>query len=153
MRAVKRKRTLLEIFLFIFCVVVVLCIVLAIIRIFFNWNRNQTHLKEMIVLAEETIPELECDLYCQLRVIEKDKYGRYLFIVDHVDPLKRGYIIVQKTVDETGILYYYSKDSTLLVGNISNWANEKKQQLNKFKELNDWNQPLQDNKMVPISIE
>ena len=53
----ERKRTLSEILLFILGLVVILCVALILIRGIYKWNRNQTHLEEMIVLAEMTIPK------------------------------------------------------------------------------------------------
>lgn len=153
MKIVKRKRILSEILLLFLGSVVVFCAVLILVRGIYRWNRNQTHLNEMIILAEMTIPNLEYDLYCDVKVLKQDKYGRYLFRVDHLDAKQRGFIIVQKSADENGIFYYYPENSTLLVDDVFHLTDEEKELLEKLKEQNNWNQPLQEDKMVPISIE
>ena len=149
----ERKRTLSEILLFILGLVVILCVALILIRGIYKWNRNQTHLEEMIVLAEMTIPNLDYDLYCTVRILKQDRYGRYLFRVDHLNPTQRGFIIVQKAADKNGIFYYYPKISTLLVNDVFDLTDKEKEQLKELQEKNDGNQPLKEDKMMPIAME
>ncbi len=110
------------------------------------------HNDSMITLANRTIPGYSKSVHDDLHIEETDEYGRYLFSVDHGDPsAKHAFIIVQKEDRENEIVYYYSEYSTLLVDDIWNLSEEDKEQLELLKQKNDWNQPLQEDKMTALS--
>jgi hypothetical protein len=99
----------------------------------------------MITLAEATIDNYSFGVHHDLNIEEKDRYGRILFSVDGD---KQAFIIVQK-VSNGG--WIYEGKSTLCI-DVWNLTDEEKAQLEQLKEQNDWNRPLQEEKMTKVAI-
>ena len=133
----------------ILVLVCILTFIGACMQVTYEWG---VHSASMITLANRTIPGYSKSVHDDLHIEETDDYGRYLFSVDHGDPsAKHAFIIVQKEDRENEIVYYYSEDSTLLVNDLWNLSEEEKEQLELLKQKNDWNQPLQEDKMTALS--
>ena len=103
---------------------------------------------EMVCLASSTIPGYELGQHDDLRILEYDDYGRYIFTVEHaLVGVKEAVIIVQRDDTKNGKVFYYSGYSTLLVDDVYHLSDEIKAQIEFLKVQNDWNQPLHEDKM------
>ena len=107
----------------------------------------------MRALAMKTIPQYVYHSHDDLRVVEMDQYGRYLYSVDHGQDAKRAFIVVQKEDKENGYVYYYETESTLLVDDLFNLSVEEENQIELLKQKNDWGHPLHEAKMTYIVVE
>lgn len=144
------KHSIKRILLFL-CIVVVTCIIVKIVYEYSTWI---IHKDEMFALAKTTIPGYDYyENHDDFILEEKDAYGRYLFSVDHGSICKNAFIIVQKEDSQNSIVYYYEGDSTLLVDNLHDLSEEEQKQLEDMKKKNDWNKPLDQNKMTALSTQ
>ena len=136
----------------IILIIIVVAFVLSFFaKLFYEWNVWIEHKDAMITLATMTIPGYSLGAHDDMNIEERDEYGRYLFSVDHMENAPRAFIIVQKTYED-GWCYYYAGQSTLLVYDIWNLTEEEKAKLEQLKEQNDWNRPLQEEKMTKVAI-
>ena len=107
----------------------------------------------MLTMADLLIEDFEYYPHDDLRIKEFDDYGRYLCSVDSGSILEVAYIIVQKDPGD-GFLYYYEDSCILFLDHIeTQLTKEEKSTLEQFKEQNDWDKPLQEDKMTRIAID
>ena len=115
------------------------------LRIQYEWS--------MLTMADLLIEDFEYYPHDDLHIERFDDHGRYLFSVDSGSILEVAYIIVQKDPGD-GFLYYYEDSCILFLDHIeTQLTKEEKAQLKQFKEQNDWDKPLQEEKMTKIAID
>ena len=114
-----------------------------------SWKDTQVHRTEMIIMAEHCIPDYQFNgpHNLELRVIDKDDFGRYMFEVEHPDGGPQAYIIVQKENEKEKKIYYYEDRCTLLIAKEETVS---KKELRQFKEENDWDLPLCEDNMSSV---
>ena len=107
----------------------------------------------MLTMADLLIEDFEYYPHDDLHIVRFDDHGRYLFSVDVDSILEVAYIIVQKDPGD-GFLYYYEDSCILFLDHIeTRLTKEEKAKLEQFKEQNDWDKPLQEEKMTKIAID
>ena len=107
----------------------------------------------MLTMADLLIEDFEYYTHDDLHIERFDDHGRYLFSVDSGSILEVAYVIVQKDPGD-GFLYYYEDSCILFLDHIeTRLTKEEKAQLEQFKEQNDWDKPLQEDKMTRIAID
>lgn len=112
-----------------------------------SWRATQVHRTEMIIMAEHCIPDYQFNgpHNLELRVIDRDDFGRYMFEVEYPDGGPQAYIIVQKEAETE--IYYYEDRCTLLIAKEETVS---KKELRQFKEENDWDLPLCEDNMSSV---
>ena len=107
----------------------------------------------MLTMSDLLIEDFAYTSHDDIHIIEFDSQGRYLFEVDAWPYANVVYIIVQKDLQD-GFVYYYEDFGALFLDNIETYlTKEEKAQLKQFKEQNDWDKPLQEEKMAKIAID
>ena len=107
----------------------------------------------MLTMSELLIEDFGYTSHDDIHIIEFDSQGRYLFTVEAWPYANVVYIIVQKDLQD-GFVYYYEDFGALFLDNIEIYlTKEEKAQLEQFKKQNDWDKPLQEDKMTRIAID
>lgn len=107
----------------------------------------------MLTMSELLIEDFAYTSHDDIHIMEFDSQGRYLFTVEAWPYANVVYIIVQKDLQD-GFVYYYEDFGALFLDNIETYlTKEEKSQLEQFKKQNDWDQPLQEDKMTRIAID
>lgn len=146
-RVMHYKKYCLTILLLLF----VAFIVFFAIRLVQRWNEWTEHGDGMVTLAKETMPDFRYNSHTDIHIEEFDDYGRYLFSVDNF--WQSGFIIVQKEDINHNIVYYYADKSTVFVENTVRPTEKELAEIEKLKEENDWNKPLQEEKMTALPVD
>ena len=143
----------------ILIVVVSVLLVLALLflaavgKIIYELYLQSKYCDSMFTMTHLLIEDYEYYANDDLHIVRFDDHGRYLFSVDSGSILEVAYIIVQKDPGD-GFLYYYEDSCILFLDHIeTRLTKEEKAQLKQFKEQNDWDKPLQEEKMTKIAID
>ena len=143
----------------IFKVVISIVLVIALLflaavgKLIYEIYLSAKYDSSLLTMADLLIEDFEYYPHDDLRIKEFDDHGRYLFSVDSGSILEVAYIIVQKDPGD-GFLYYYEDSCILFLDHIeTRLTKEEKAKLEQFMEQNDWDKPLQEDKMTRIAID
>ena len=84
------------------------------------------------------------DTYLEMSIIEKDEYGRVLFEFENLDEISGrilNFLVICQVDDAKGERIYYYEDMHFLMSPYT------AEELTHFKQVNDWNKPLDYSKM------
>ena len=146
-----RKRRVLIITVSV--LVVILCFGFVVGKLAYRQHLWDKYGDSMLTMSDLLIEDFAYTSHDDIHIIEFDSQGRYLFEVDAWPYANVVYIIVQKDLQD-GFVYYYEDFGALFLDNIETYlTKEEKAQLEQFKEQNDWDKPLQEEKMTKIAID
>ena len=106
----------------------------------------------MLTMAMLLIEDFQYTSHDDIHIEDFDDYGRYLFSVDAWPYANVVYIIVQKNSGDNFVCYYEESCVAFLDNIKIRLTEEEKTQLEQLKEQNDWNRPLQEEKMTKVAI-
>lgn len=152
LKARRKRRCLFRLLL-----LVIICLMTYVIAVAIVMGKDQkTHYVERLTAAQSMVFDHEVIPHTNYPKVEEDSYGRYVFLHSGGDINGGNFLIIIQKVDDKNV-YVYSEYGLLKNDGAIHWNAWQKittpiEGYEEFKKANDWNQPLNEEKMTAIPL-